>query len=239
MYTRELEDAIFRCSEILQKMFHKDTLLLGAETPVKLLRMAIATASILYSTDPNDYNRIMPTAEHVEYVMNFLIRIYSSEELNLLETSNHIKRASVLGNVEFMRNIMKYVGVDQLFSEQSLTKDSISSIFSDYTTRVTQGLMRIPDSRSDDRYQVGIPTYDVEKKLINLLVARNFLKRSKYSYRISAAAYAWLKAFNKEPEETRCNDDLEVRAGKQSGGADSEASRYKDALQPVRTYIKC
>lgn len=78
MILSETEDAAFELGAALSKKYSSDfTLVVAPEQPLKLARLATALAGRLYSTC--DGHHLIVEPGHVEYIFQYLDRVYSSE----------------------------------------------------------------------------------------------------------------------------------------------------------------
>jgi hypothetical protein len=113
-------------------IFHPSTQLVNQEMRAKLCRMAISLATMTFSTDPDDWNIIMVKNEHVVYITNFLIKLYSHKNMGMIEFSEEKRSQEYIGDMRFMMNILKYVDVRTVLQFKDGTERDIGHIFSDY-----------------------------------------------------------------------------------------------------------
>lgn len=79
----------------LQELFDCDGLgMMGAEAPEKLARLSIALASMLVSTD-NNKEYIYVKKEHVDFITNWIIKVYSSDLMRINEYANNVREYSI------------------------------------------------------------------------------------------------------------------------------------------------
>lgn len=77
----------------LNKVYECHIKLFGTEAWKKIIRLAVAVAGYLVSTDET-YENIIISKEHVDYAVDFFIRIYDNETFKLKEYVTHEKRYS-------------------------------------------------------------------------------------------------------------------------------------------------
>ena len=138
----ELGSYIFERSIELNQMFECSFTVFGSETDKKIARLSAALACMLCST--NDYKHVIVTKEHVDYIINFLKRIYDNSVFRLREFANEEKSYSVVVEndtkelekmypknvtfIDFLSNTSK-VNRNELMTVSGLNKDDFSKIF--------------------------------------------------------------------------------------------------------------
>lgn len=239
IYTKEFEDAVYEASARMQTRFHSGTLFVNQEMHVKLCRMAISVASMLYSHAPDDYETIMPTPEHVSFVEEFLMENYSHPQFDLLHLSTVLCRSQEIGDMRFLAYSLQYVGVEQLMMAAEYSKDTLKGIFSDYIMNVVKGKSYVVDAMSDERRQTGlINSNDVAEKLLNAMTTRNFLQRGRYGFTIHPKGRAWLKEYA-DGQHRQYMDYLKVDLSKQAAETLSKSRSDSGVPQPVVAAIRC
>lgn len=77
-FTKGATDAAYKFGSALGKKYSSDfTLVIGAEQPVKLARLATGLAGRLFST--SNGTDLVVTADHVQYIYEYLQRVYNSD----------------------------------------------------------------------------------------------------------------------------------------------------------------
>ena len=138
----ELGSYIFNKALELNKMFECSFTLFGSETDKKIARFASALAVMLVST--NDYENIIVTKEHIDFVCNMLIELYDNttfrlkeyaKEENAYKTINDTDTADLqrfypnnVTLIDFLGNISK-VNRNELMTVSGLNKDEFSKVF--------------------------------------------------------------------------------------------------------------
>ena len=138
----ELGSYIFERSIELNQMFECSFTVFGSETDKKIARLSAALACMICST--NDYKHVIVTKEHVDYIINFLKRIYDNSVFRLREFANEEKSYSVVVEndtkelekmypknvtfIDFLSNTSK-VNRNELMTVSGLNKDDFSKIF--------------------------------------------------------------------------------------------------------------
>ena len=138
----ELGSYIFERSIELNQMFECSFTVFGSETDKKIARLSAALACMLCST--NDYKHVIVTKAHVDYIINFLKRIYDNSVFRLREFANEEKSYSVVVEndtkelekmypknvtfIDFLSNTSK-VNRNELMTVSGLNKDDFSKIF--------------------------------------------------------------------------------------------------------------
>lgn len=139
----ELGSYIFNKGIELNNIFESSFTVFGSETDKKIARLSSALACMLCST--NDYKNIIVTKEHVDYVVDFIKRLYDNPIFRLKEFANEEKAYSKVvdkdtkelqenyaNNVvllEFLANTSK-VSRNELQTVSGLDRDAFSKIFS-------------------------------------------------------------------------------------------------------------
>ena len=79
----------------LNEIYDSHIKIFGTEAWKKISRLAIACAGYLVSTDPS-YNNIHVLQEHVDYAVDFLVKLYDNDMFKLKEYVDHEKRYSTI-----------------------------------------------------------------------------------------------------------------------------------------------
>lgn len=138
----ELGSYIFEKGIELNNTFECSFTVFGSETDKKIARLSAALACMLCST--NDYEHVIVTKEHVDYIINFLVRNYDNNMFRLREFANEEKSYNTVVEkdtkdlemvypknvtfVDFLANTSK-VSRSELMTVSGLNKDDFSKIF--------------------------------------------------------------------------------------------------------------
>lgn len=151
----EIGSYIFEKSIELNEIFECSFTVFGSETDKKIARMSSALACMLCST--NDYQNIIVTKEHVDYIVNFLRRIYDNSVFRLREFANEEKSYNLVVDVDTKE-------LERLYPKNVTFIDFLAN-----TSKVNRNeLMTVSGLGKDDF-----------SKIFNLLVARKFIKLSR------------------------------------------------------------
>ncbi len=151
----EMSSYIFEKSIELNNTFECSFTVFGSETDKKIARLASALACMLCST--NDYKTIFVTKDHVDYIIDFLKRIYDNNVFRLKEFADEEKSYKVV--------------VEKDTKElQNLYPKNVT--FIDFLANTSKG------NRNELQTVSGLAKDDFNK-IFNLLVSRKFIKLSK------------------------------------------------------------
>ncbi len=129
----ETEIAILKYAMEESKMFHPSIpLVQSSEQRIKLARMAAALAIMLYSTD--DKGNVLVKPIHVEYVHNFLMKIYGYP-LNYDKYSKKQYEKDTLKGQEYLITIIDEDKKEQFMEWDKLKQADLFDIFSDVRDR--------------------------------------------------------------------------------------------------------
>lgn len=133
---------IFEKGIELNNIFECSFTVFGSETDKKIARMSASLACMLCST--LDYKNVIVTKDHVDYIVNFLKRIYDNNIFRLREFANEEKSYNVIVDadtkelekiypknvtfIDFLANTSK-VNRNELMTVSGLGKDDFSKIF--------------------------------------------------------------------------------------------------------------
>lgn len=133
---------IFEKGIELNNIFECSFTVFGSETDKKIARMSASLACMLCST--LDYKNVIVTKDHVDYIVNFLKRIYDNSIFRLREFANEEKSYNVIVDadtkelekiypknvtfIDFLANTSK-VNRNELMTVSGLGKDDFSKIF--------------------------------------------------------------------------------------------------------------
>lgn len=92
---REVGLYIMQKANELNNVYDCHIKLFGTEAWKKITRLAIAVAGYVVSTD-NTYENIIVTKEHVDYAVEYFIRIYDNSTFKLKEYVEHEKKYSTI-----------------------------------------------------------------------------------------------------------------------------------------------
>jgi len=186
-YSRKPEDIEFEkgFNEYVNKIniqmnekFHSSTQLVNQER-AKLVRLSVSLATMLYSTPEDDWNKILVTKKHLDYIVKFLDDLYCHPNMKMDQYSKMKKESEKIGNMNFMANICEHIDVRPLFREEEFNEKGLQQIFYDYLQKVEKNEMYIPDAKSDKLLSQGLRVYEGNQKLLGVLTARNCLVRTK------------------------------------------------------------
>ena len=151
----DLGKYIFEKSIELNNIFECSFSLFGSETDKKIARMSAALACMLCNT--TDYKNVIITKEHVNYIVNFLKKIYDNPIFRLKEFAAEEKSYNIVVE-EDKQQLEKYYPNNVTFID-----------FLANTSKVNRNeLMTVSGLNKDDF-----------SKIFNFLVARKFVKLSK------------------------------------------------------------
>ena len=126
----DVEDIILQYAvEMANKYTPNFPLVLGSTIRLKLARMSIALAVRLFST--SDGKDVVVKAEHVEYVYNFLNRIYNKESFGYGEYSKYFKAGedqTTNSKEEVFKDIYTFCGDPKQFILNMLNTRRITAI---------------------------------------------------------------------------------------------------------------
>jgi hypothetical protein len=159
---------------------------------LKITRMSTAVAGLLYSHVEGDWNKIYVKKEHVEFLVNFLYKLYRHPNMKLDEYSRQQRSLENLGDMSFMENIVKYIDIGPLYNEEEFTDKALQQIFYDYLERVFNQDLYIVDAKTDKIKTYGHHIHMGIMKLINVLISRHCLIRVKSAYRKTVPFNDWL-----------------------------------------------
>lgn len=141
--SNEIGSYIFEKGVELNKMFECSFTVFGSETDKKIARLSSSLACMLCST--NDYEHIIVKKEHVDYIVEFLKRIYDNNIFRLREFASEEKAYNTVVEkdtkdleriypknvtlIDFLSNASK-VNRNELMTASGLSKDDFSKIFS-------------------------------------------------------------------------------------------------------------
>ena len=225
IYTDEFCDAVNNAFITLLKKYHSSTQLVNQEIRAKLVRMSISLATILYSTPEDDWNKILVTKDHLNYVVEYINRLYCSKNMGLDKYSDRIRQHEQLGDMRFMECIAKYVDLNQLLRYDEFTEKHLQQIFCDYLEQVQARTLYMVDLSDDNKFTSGQMPYISVPKLIGTLQARNCLERSrKGGYGKTKQFSEWLAKRQELGANATFSDFLEGVEDKQNPDV-SEAAR--------------
>lgn len=151
----ELGSYIFEKSIQLNSIFECSFTVFGSETDKKIARLSSALACMLCST--NDYDHIIVTREHVDFIVDFLIRNYDNGMFRLREFANEEKSYNTVVDIDTK-------GLEEIYPKNVTFIDFLSN-----TSKVNRSeLMTVSGLGKDDF-----------SKIFNFLVARKFIKLNK------------------------------------------------------------
>lgn len=215
-FENTIGDALNEGQKKMLSIFHSGTQLVNQEMRAKLCRMAISLASMTYSTFPDDYNCIYVRKEHVEYMVNFLIRLYSHKNMGMIEFTDEKRRSEQLGDMKFMMNILEYIDIESIIEFKEGNEKDLCTVFADYLIKVSEGSLYIVEA-SCNKVSTRQRNYSLDSKFIGILRARKcFVKSSKGSYRKTEAFTEWLKKRRAQGDSAETSNILELKPAQQN-----------------------
>ena len=151
----ELGSYIFNKAIELNNIFECSFTVFGSETDKKIARLSSALACMLCST--NDYKNVIVTKEHVDYIVEFLVRNYDNSMFRLREFATEEKSYNVV-----VENDTK--DLEAIYPKNVTLIDFLSN-----TSKVNRNELTTVSGLSKDDFN----------KIFNFLVARKFIKLSK------------------------------------------------------------
>lgn len=104
----ETRTAIFSYTKLLLNQFSERIALIDeGSTHEKLAKLSVALAVLTFSTDNGGIEKLVVRPIHVEYIYNFLVRIYSSKACGYQDFTKHKKASSELVNREGIKAFVK------------------------------------------------------------------------------------------------------------------------------------
>jgi hypothetical protein len=195
--------------------FHRSTQLINQEMRAKLTRLSTSLATMLFSTLDDDHNKIYVKKIHVEYMTEFLEKLYSSKNLAMDDYSELKWKSESLGDMTFMKNILKYVNVDSLLTFTEGTEKDICNYFMDYLIKVMDREMYIPLANDDQDKRFGMKLFELQPRFISLLSARNCIKKTRRGRYMKTEQFnKWLKEFSEHEQRNDTTSVLEVKSNK-------------------------
>lgn len=151
----EVGGYIFEKGLELNDIFECSFTVFGSETDKKIARMSAALACMLCSTD--DYKNIKVTKEHVDYIVDFIKKIYDNSVFRLREFANEEKSYMVVDDIDTKE-------LEKIYPKNVTFIDFLSN-----TSKVNRNeLMTVSGLGKDDF-----------SRIFNLLVSRKFIKLSR------------------------------------------------------------
>lgn len=151
----ELGSYIFEQGMQLNKMFECSFTLFGSETDKKIARLSSALACMLCSTE--DYKHVIVKKEHVDYIVEFIKKLYDNQIFRLKEFANEEK------------SYKEVVDRDTKELESLYPKNVTFIDFLANTSKVNRNELQTVAGLNRDEFT----------KIFNILVARKFIKLSK------------------------------------------------------------
>jgi len=126
-----VEQYIVVKSKELNDRFNTDIALLGTEAWKKIARLSVALATRLISTD-NSFENVIVKKEHVDWVINFILRAYISEVFRLdqyIKAKRMYTAYDIHAEIAFKGIIAQYPTVVKVLSENNeLSQYQLSAI---------------------------------------------------------------------------------------------------------------
>ena len=148
----ELGDYIFKKGIELNNIFESSFTLFGSETDKKIARLSSALACMLCSTD--DYVHIKVTKDHVDFIVEFIKKLYDNGIFRLKEFANEEKSYKEVNDNDTKE-------LEQLYPKNVTFIDFLAN-----TSKVNRNELQTVAGLSRDDFN----------KIFNVLVARKFIK---------------------------------------------------------------
>lgn len=203
-----LEDCVNNSQKRLLEKYHPATQLVNQEMRAKLIRLSVSLATMLYSTPEDDCNKIYVKSEHVEYIVDFLDRIYSSEKMALDKYSSQIRKSESLGDMRFMMNILRYTDINLLMRYEEFRDKDLYPIFADYFAKVAKRELWTIDAVTGE-VSNGMRPSELLPKFIGLLMSRNCITQVKGKYKKTENFNKWLVKRLEDGNHAEQSDILE------------------------------
>lgn len=191
-YEPGFEQCVIEQGRRLRKIFDDKTQLVNGEIPAKLVRCATSIALRTVSIYDEDYSKVLVKKEHVKYIVDWMIRVYSGPNFKLDVYSETVRRARQMGDMRFMDNILRYVDPVTLISTDKFSNQTLPTVFGEYINKVTAGKCWIVSSINDNDKVTGLNFHECANRLISLLVARRCLKLEGSRYVKTSMFSEWL-----------------------------------------------
>jgi hypothetical protein len=132
-FTKEAEDAILQLSLEFGKRYSPDIpILLGSGARLKIARIAIALAALLYSTETGD--DIIVTEQHATVAGLFLIKIYDGDPLSMNDFSKQKEMyAEIRGLGDLSLHFQRHEILNQLLHGNGMVMQDFEDIFGEDT----------------------------------------------------------------------------------------------------------
>lgn len=151
----DLGSYIFEQGMKLNSMFECSFTLFGSETDKKIARLSSALACMLCSTD--DYKHVIVKKEHVDYIVEFIKKLYDNQIFRLKEFANEEKSYKVVVEKDTKE-------LESLYPKNVTFIDFLAN-----TSKVSRNELQTVAGLNRDEFT----------KIFNVLVARKFIKLSK------------------------------------------------------------
>ena len=109
-FTSEATTQVYAASKELKSKYEKatDIPLITSDTKHKVARLAVALACLLHSTDEATHEKVIVTAEHVEFIKNFLMTLYDDDNCALNIYAALRKDVSSLSELEYEEVLTRF-----------------------------------------------------------------------------------------------------------------------------------
>lgn len=124
--TEDVIRYIMDCANNLNHLYSTHIKIFGTEAQYKLVRLAVAIAAYLVSTD-DTYQNVIVTKEHVDYAVNLMCNLYDNETFKLKEYADLENRYTKVqqGDVEILTDLyIKYGPALEAIEQSSETAKS-------------------------------------------------------------------------------------------------------------------
>ena len=149
---------IMDCSNHLNHLYSTHIKIFGTECQYKLVRLAVAIAAHLVSTD-DTYENVIVTKKHVDYAVNMLIELYDNETFKLKEYADLENRYTKLqdGDVEKLKELcIKYgTAIDAIEQSSEVAKNSLTNagaLTNEDATALTKALITNYFAKESNNY---------------------------------------------------------------------------------------
>ncbi|MNI16183.1 MCM2/3/5 family protein [compost metagenome] len=180
-FTSEATKSILKHATTMgRKYTSKIPIVEAADQRIKIARLAVACASCMFSTD--DGKNVIITEDHVEYVVNFMDRIYSTKSFGY-------DKLSALDNVH---SDSSEVRIDELVQKFLLVP------IADFNEMVDILYMHPYFSRATLEDATGLPRDDL-KMLTKFLISNHLVEKVRGDYRRQPLGTAFLEHLRQNP----------------------------------------
>ena len=181
----ELGDYIFKKGIELNSLFESSFTLFGSETDKKIARLSSALACMLCSTD--DYKHIIVTKDHVDFIVEFIKKLYDNGVFRLKEFANEEKSYKEVNDTDTAE-------LERLYPKNVTFIDFLAN-----TSKVNRNELQTVSGLGKDDFN----------KIFNVLVARKFIKITREQVAPTVKFRKTYRLINKNFNLSDANEDIE------------------------------